>query len=91
MSSTVDNICKTISEVNNNDDVCVVNDMLQNMSTADKGDINVSVCANCGKEGDDINTFATNVRLQLIAMLYVRRYTKRSIGKSVRNICQTCN
>ena len=39
-----------------NDDVCDVNDMLQNMSTADdKDDIIVSICANCGKEGNDIN------------------------------------
>jgi len=32
----------------NDDDVCEVNDMLQNMSTADN---NMSLCANCGKEG----------------------------------------
>ena len=51
MSSTAGNICKTISEVNNNDDVCVVNDMLQNMSTGDKDNNDVSVCANCGKAG----------------------------------------
>jgi len=33
-----------------NDGVCDVNDMLQNLNTADN-DINISVCANCGKEG----------------------------------------
>jgi len=39
----------------NNDGVCEVNDMLQNMSTA--GNINdevLNICANCGKEGSDV-------------------------------------
>ena len=60
-SSTADNICKTISEVNNNDDVCVVSDMLQNMSTVDK-DNNISVCVNCGKEGDNINNICNKCK-----------------------------
>ena len=51
--STADNICKSISEANN-EGVCDVNNMLQNMSTADNKE-DTSVCANCGKEGDDIN------------------------------------
>ena len=36
-----------------NNDVCDVNDMLQNMNTANK-DSDTSVCANCGKVGDDV-------------------------------------
>ena len=40
----------------NDDNVCEVKNMLQNiMSTADEEDNDVLVCANCGKEGDDIN------------------------------------
>jgi len=47
-----DKICKdSASKSNYSDDgVCEMNDMLQNMSTDDK-DSNVSLCANCGKEG----------------------------------------
>ena len=45
----------------NNDGVCEVNDMLQNMSTADK-DI-ISICANCGKEGDDINNTCNKCKM----------------------------
>ena len=45
------NIFKDGVSPKTNDDVCEVNDMLQNMSTADNGD--VSACASCGKEGSD--------------------------------------
>ena len=38
-----------------NDDVCEMNDMLHNMSTAADDNNNVPVCANCGKEGRDVN------------------------------------
>ena len=38
-----------IKSNDDDDDVCEVNDMLQNMTTADE--VEVSVCANCGKEG----------------------------------------
>jgi len=46
---------------NDNDSVCEVNNMLQNMSTADEEDI-ISVCANCGKEGDDINNICNKCK-----------------------------
>jgi len=35
--------------------VCEVNDMLQNNMTTDKDKDIVSICANCGKEGSDVN------------------------------------
>jgi len=44
----------------NDDNVCEVN-MLQNMSTADEDDI-ISVCANCGKEGSDINNICNKCK-----------------------------
>jgi hypothetical protein len=31
---------------------CCIEEKLQNMNTADNGD--ASICANCGKEGDDV-------------------------------------
>ena len=39
----------------NDDGVCVMNDMLQNMSTVDAEETTLSVCANCGKQGSDVN------------------------------------
>ena len=48
--STSDN-CKDDASTKSNNDVCDVKDKLQNMSTGAA----VSICANCGKEGDDVN------------------------------------
>ena len=57
--STPDTICKDGAS-KSNDDVCEVIGKLHKMSTSDNND--VSVCANCGKEGDDVNnTYVTNV------------------------------
>ena len=44
--------CKDGASIPNDDGLCEMNDMLRNMSTTDK---DVSVCANCGKEGSDVN------------------------------------
>ena len=55
-TSTSDSNCKDGSSKSKNDgDVCDVSNMLKNMSTVDDKDIIVSVCANCGKEGDEVN------------------------------------
>ena len=53
--STSDKICNDGASKPNNG-VCEVNDMLQNMSTADNNDSDISniLCANCGKEGSDV-------------------------------------
>ena len=45
--------CKESASSKSNECVCDVNDMLNNMSTADISTDGVSVCANCGKEGSD--------------------------------------
>ena len=63
--STSDNSCNDDKKIDgasksNDDNVCEVNNMLQNMSTADEEDI-VS-CANCGKEGDDINNICNKCK-----------------------------
>jgi len=52
--STSDKVCKDGASKSNCDDVCEMNDMLQNMSTADDVEENVSTCAACGKEGTDV-------------------------------------
>jgi len=54
--STSDKICKdgaSKSSEEEEDGICEVNDMLHKMSTDDK-DIVLSVCANCGKTGDNL-------------------------------------
>ena len=69
-----------------NDDVCEVNDMLQNMSTDDK-DIVVTVCANCGKEdrSDEMNT-CNKCKQVKYCNAACKRSTDQSIKKSVRNM-----
>jgi len=61
-SGESDKICKDGASKSNNDDVCDVIGKLQNMSTGDK-DNNISVCANCGKEGDDINNICNKCKV----------------------------
>jgi len=53
--------CKDGASKSNNDGVCDVNNMLQNMSTADDKDIIVSTCANCGKE--DVNNICNKCKM----------------------------
>ena len=52
--------CKDGASKSNNIGVCEMNDMLQNMSTVDK---DVSVCANCGKEGSDVNNICNKCKM----------------------------
>ena len=40
--------------------------MLQNMNTDNKGDADISVCANCGKEGDNINKLKSCTACKLV-------------------------
>jgi len=56
--STSDSCKDSASKSNYDDGICEVNDMLNNMSTADI----VPVCANCGKEGDDINNICNKCK-----------------------------
>ena len=63
-TSTSDSCKDSASSKSNSDDVCDVNDMLKNMSTAaDDKDIIVSICANCGKEGYDVNNICNKCKL----------------------------
>jgi len=62
--STSNKICKDgASKLSSSDDVCEMSDMLQNMSTTADKDIVVSVCANCGKEGIDVNNICNKCKL----------------------------
>ena len=58
--STSNKICKDGASKLSSDDVCEMNDMLQNMSTADK---DMAVCANCGKEGSDIDNICNKCKM----------------------------
>ena len=42
------------------DGVCELEEKLQKMSTVD--DNHVSICANCGKEGDDVNNICNKCK-----------------------------
>jgi len=53
--STSDSCKDSASKLSNDDDVCE----LKNMSIDDN---TVSVCANCGKEGDDINNICNKCK-----------------------------
>ena len=53
-ASDINKTCKDGASKSNDDGVCDVNNMLQNMSTADSTD-DIPVCANCGKEGSSDN------------------------------------
>jgi len=53
--STLDKICSVGASKSSDNGVCEVNNMLQNMSMSDNMDNDLSVCANCGKEGEDVN------------------------------------
>ena len=48
MSTSDCNCIDAASIKSNNDGVCEMNDKLENSAA-------VSICANCGKEGDDVN------------------------------------
>ena len=62
-SSDINKICNDDSSSKSNDDVvCEVSDMLQNMSTADNEDNDILVCANCGKEGSDVNNICNKCK-----------------------------
>ena len=59
--STTENICKSISEANN-DGVFDMNDKLQNMSLVNNKEDVSAVCANCGKEGSDVNNICNKCK-----------------------------
>ena len=56
MSTTSNKICNDGASKSNDDGVCEVKRILQNMSTVDIiNDEVLNICANCGKEGSDVN------------------------------------
>ena len=63
MMSTSDSSCKEgASKSKSNDGVCDVIGKLNNMNTEDKDDVAVPVCANCGKEGSDVNNICNKCK-----------------------------
>ena len=60
--STPDQICKDGASKLSSDDVCEMNDMLQQLSTADNED-SISICSNCGKEGSDVNNICNKCKM----------------------------
>ena len=63
--STSDNCKDGASSKSSNDDVCELSDMLKDnsMMMVDKDKDDVSVCANCGKEGSDVNNICNKCKV----------------------------
>ena len=74
-------VCNKDDSAKSDDGVCEVNDMLQNMSTADN-DINMSVCANCGKEG------ASNTCNKCKMVMYCNAVCKKVHKKKHKKDCE---
>jgi len=79
--STSDNCKDGLSK--SNDSVCEMNDMLQNMSTRDADD-KVNVCANCGKEGDDVNNICNKCKV----VKYCNATCKKKHKKKHKKDCE---
>ena len=79
--STSDNVCNDTSKC---DDVCEVNDMIQNMKTADKEDETTNTCANCGKEGSDI----TNTCNKCQSVMYCNAACKKKHRHKHKKQCE---
>jgi len=78
--STSDSNCKDGASKSKSDGICDVNDKLQNMSIGAA----VSVCANCGKEGDDIN----NVCAKCKQVRYCNAVCKKVHKKKHKKECE---
>ena len=84
MGGESDKICKDGASKSKFDDdsVCEVNDMLQNMSTGDK-DNNISICANCGKEGssDEISNTCNKCKKAMYCNAVCKKVHKKKHKK----------
>ena len=74
-------VCNDGASKSNDDDVCEVNNILQNMSTADN-DINMSVCSNCGKDG------ANNTCNKCKMVMYCNAVCKKVHKKKHKKDCE---
>jgi len=82
MTSTSDSCKDGASKSNNDDDVCDVNNILENMSTVDN---NLSICANCGKEGSSNNM---NVCAKCKQVKYCNAVCKKVHKKKHKKDCE---
>ena len=80
--STSNKICNDGASKSNNDGVCEVNSMLQNMTTADIVENNT--CANCGKEGNDV----TNTCNKCKSVMYCNAACKKKHRHKHKNVCE---
>jgi len=64
--SSSDSCKDSASKLLSNDTICEVNNKMQCMSTADKDNEDISICVNCGKEGDNINKLKSCTACKLV-------------------------
>ena len=86
--STPDKFCNDGASKSYDDGthICEVNDMLQNMNTADEEDhIDIiNTCANCGKEGSDV----TNTCNKCKSVMYCNAACKKKHRHKHKKVCE---
>ena len=84
--STSKKICNDGASKSNDDGVCEVNDMLQNMSTDDNNKDSgiTNTCANCGKEGSDV----TNTCNKCKSVMYCNAACKKKHRHKHKKDCE---
>ena len=75
--STYDSNCIDGASKSNDDCVCDVRDKLQNMSIG----VAVSICANCGKEGDEINNICNKCKVATYCNAVCKKVHKKKHKK----------
>ena len=79
------NDCNDGASKSNNDGVCEVNVMLQNMSTTDNNNSNnITKCANCGKEGSEV----TNTCNKCQSVMYCNAACKKKHRHKHKKDCE---
>ena len=76
--------CNDGTSKSNDDGVCEVNKMLQNMSTTDDNNNDVSVCANCGKEGSEVTNTCNKCKM----VKYCNAACKKKHRKKHKKDCE---
>ena len=74
--------CNEGASKSNDDGLCEVNDRVKNMSTTDDND--VSICANCGKEGSDV----TNTCNKCNSVMYCNAACKKKHRHKHKKQCE---
>ena len=76
----------SVSSKSSSNGVCDVNNMMMYVSMADGKDIITSICANCGKEGSDINNVCNKCKQVKYCNAACKKKHRHKLRKIARNI-----